>query len=359
MDDKAGTLVDKSAITFIANQEYFQEPSGGGNDIYSDLHALKNLGYKVNLLTINELGKLSKLETKEAISIKSLGDDVLFFSGFLSAERLCKIFPIELMENKKIINIKDVHFFRELRSEILLKKKTNHQMVMKRELRIYKACDIVLCYNDKEMVMLQKLLPKTNIQLHTYYDPTFIKNPKFKYNERLVFAGNFNHLPNLDGIEHLISYLTKFIEDKGLELNVYGPGSIEKLEKYKDLSWLKIHGEVKNREAIYSDGGIFISPIRFGSGIKIKIIEAALSSMPIIATTESVEGLPLLGEDTFLPYKTKYELFNRINCLRNFKEQLKKISNHAFKVINNHFNENAIRRNFERELLKIGVKKDG
>ena len=309
-------------ISFIANEEYFKEPSGGGNDIYSDLHALKSLGYKVNLLTINELGKLSKIETKETVSIKSLGNDVLFFSGFLSAERLCKIFPIELMENKKIINIKDVHFFRELRSEILLKKKTNHQMVMKRELRIYKACDLVLCYNDKEMVLLQKLLPKTNIQLHTYYDPTFIRNPEFRFNKRLVFAGNFNHIPNLDGVHHLISDLTGFIEDKGLELNISGPGSLEKLVEYKNLSWLKVHGQVSNRHDIYKDGGIFISPLRFGSGIKIKLIEAALSSMPIISTPESIEGLPFQEIKSAIVYRSKQDLsFSIISVLENHNAQ--------------------------------------
>ena len=358
MNDKAGTLVDKSAITFIANQEYFQEPSGGGNDIYSDLHALKNLGYKVNLLTINELGKLSKLETKEAVSIKSLGNDVLFFSGFLSAERLCKIFPIELMENKKIINIKDVHFFRELRSEILLKKKTNHQMVMKRELRIYKACDLVLCYNDKEMVMLQKLLPKTNIQLHTYYDPTFTRNSEFRFNKRLVFAGNFNHIPNLDGVQHLISDLTGFIEDKGIELNVYGPGSEEKLAEYKNLPWLKVHGQVANRQDIYKDGGIFISPIRFGSGIKIKLIEAALSSMPIIATPESIEGLPIQDELSFFLYKAKEGLYKILLSLGESLDLQRNCSHAAYQVMVEYSKESKAKNALNSQLVEAtGIKR--
>ncbi|MBT8637308.1 glycosyltransferase family 4 protein [Polynucleobacter paneuropaeus] len=342
-------------ISFIANEEYFKEPSGGGNDIYSDLHALKSLGYKVNLLTINELGKLSKIETKETVSIKSLGNDVLFFSGFLSAERLCKIFPIELMENKKIINIKDVHFFRELRSEILLKKKTNHQMVMKRELRIYKACDLVLCYNDKEMVMLQKLLPKTNIQLHTYYDPTFIRNSEFKFNKRLVFAGNFNHIPNLDGVHHLISDLTGFIEDKDLELNIYGPGSIEKLAEYKNLPWLKVHGQVSNRHDIYKDGGIFISPIRFGSGIKIKLIEAALSSMPIIATAESVEGMPLKDSKTIIAYKSNPDIKTEISKLIENQELQKELSENAFKEIKKYSNNRLLQSNLSYFLGEITI----
>ena len=340
-------------ISFIANEEYFKEPSGGGNDIYSDLHALKSLGYKVNLLTINELGKLSKIETKETVSIKSLGNDVLFFSGFLSAERLCKIFPIELMENKKIINIKDVHFFRELRSEILLKKKTNHQMVMKRELRIYKACDLVLCYNDKEMVLLQKLLPKTNIQLHTYYDPTFIRNPEFRFNKRLVFAGNFNHIPNLDGVHHLISDLTGFIEDKDLGLNIYGPGSIEKLAEYKNLPWLKVHGQVANKQDIYKDGGIFISPLRFGSGIKIKIIEAALSSIPIIATPESMEGFQHHNLSAYFLYKSKNELHNKIESLLKNRSLQESTAKQAYIEIERKCNSNHIKSILETSIRAL------
>ncbi len=331
-----------STITFIANKEYFQEPSGGGNDIHSDVNALQSLGYKVNLLTINITGILTSKNTKKIVPFKDLGESILFFSGFLSAERLCQIFPIELMKNKKVINIKDVHFFRELRSEILLKK-TNHAIVMERELTIYKACDLILCYNDKEMLMLKRLLPKSNIHLHTYFDPAFIINHKFRYNERLVFAGNFNHLPNLDGIEHLISDLSNLIEDKGIELDIYGPGSIEKLKKYTNLPWLKIHGEVKNRQEIYSAGGIFISPLRFGSGIKVKIIEAALSSMPIISTQESIEGLPLQDTKSVIIYKSKPELQNVFKLLSKNQELQRKISESAFKEMKRYSNKRKIK----------------
>jgi hypothetical protein len=53
-------------ISFIANEEYFLEPSGGGSDILSDLYTLEGMGYKLNLLTINRLGKLRTIQNKKS-----------------------------------------------------------------------------------------------------------------------------------------------------------------------------------------------------------------------------------------------------------------------------------------------------
>jgi glycosyltransferase involved in cell wall biosynthesis len=342
-------------ISLIANEEYFLEPSGGGNDIYSDFYLLRSLGLSSRIITISEIGEKKELNSKRLLVDKDFKNDVLFFSGFISAERFSKQVPLPQLKNKKIINIKDVHFFRELRSEMLLVKKSNHQNVMTRELKIYSSCDLILCYNLKEMTLLKKLLPSNQFQMHTYFDANFISNSTFKKNNRLLFAGNFNHLPNLDGVNKLILDLKGFIENKNTNLDIYGPESINKLSEFSDLSWIRLCGTVPNKEDIYKDGGIFISPIRFGSGIKIKLIEAALSSLPIIATPESVEGMPLENLNSVLLYKSKNELHHHLETLliNDFLQQ--QLADSAFQEMQMFSNEAIAIKNLAEGLASINI----
>ena len=106
---------------------------------------------------------------------------------------------------------------------------------------------------------------------------------------------------------------------------------------------------------IYKKGGVFLSPIRYGSGIKIKIIEAALSHLPIIATPESLEGLGLVKNESVLVYESSEELANILefvnDCTINKKNDLYEIANAGFnsiyKITNPNFAKNKLMEAFK------------
>jgi glycosyltransferase involved in cell wall biosynthesis len=54
-------------------------------------------------------------------------------------------------------------------------------------------------------------------------------------------------------------------------------------------------GFVKDLEKIYSNTGAFIIPLRIGSGIRIKIINAMTRGLPIVSTTVGCEGMDVMN----------------------------------------------------------------
>jgi glycosyltransferase involved in cell wall biosynthesis len=50
-------------------------------------------------------------------------------------------------------------------------------------------------------------------------------------------------------------------------------------------------GEVASLDAVYAISRVSIAPVRFGSGVKGKVIEAALHGLPVIGTTVAWEGI--------------------------------------------------------------------
>ena len=72
------------------------------------------------------------------------------------------------------------------------------------------------------------------------------------------------------------------------------PDSI--LERHNGCD-IKIHGFVEDLSQLYADAAVFISPLRFGSGIKIKILDAMARGLPVVATSTALEGLPFVEAD--------------------------------------------------------------
>jgi len=326
------------SVAFIACEEYFNGPSGGGNDIVSDCFCLNKIGFNVKLLVIDLNGVIRNSDNGEVINPSKILENVIYFSGFLSAERLYKKINPILFINKKIINIKDVHFFRELRFEMLTGINKNHDSIMKRELLIYQNCDLVLSYNERESSLLKLLRPNINIHTNYYFNPNFKPINFFNPIKRLVFVGNFDHYPNLDAINTFVIESGDFLLSSGFYLEIFGPGSLEKINIPEHLNGVIIvKGMVNSSIDIYRDGGIFLAPIRFGSGIKIKIIEAALCHLPIIARPEAIEGLPLVHDKSVYLYNNRAELSLLISKISssNFRNSLEflKISQNAYNSI--------------------------
>lgn len=326
-------------LFLIANEEYLSSQSGGGNDIKSDLYALQKIFKEVHIIA------LERKQKNDAIKNINKGVDCLFFSGFLSFERFfSQTNPIDFRKNLRITNIKDLHFFRELRVEMLTRVNSgNHKKIMDREMTVYKYSDVVLSYSDDEIRLISTLDNNINIQKHYYYNPHFPKNNKFKFNKNLIFIGNFEHGPNLDGI---VSFDGKYeFNPDDFTFKIYGQHAIEKLRTIKLRNEFNIIGEINDPLECYSEGGLFISPIRFGGGIKIKIIEAALSKLPIVATPESVEGLNLIPGESYIPLTDNANFQKTLNLFKVKDPSIKKIADAGFNAISKISNEQLVHEN--------------
>ena len=336
-------------LFLIANEEYLSSQSGGGNDVKSDLHALQKIFKEVRVIS------LARNYKNDTIKNITKGVDYLFFSGFLSFERFFRqVNPIDFRENKRITNVKDLHFFRELRFEILSGDNSGkHKAIMERELTVYKYSDLILSYSDDEIRLINRLDQGINIKKHFYHNPEFIPpSPEgFKYNNKLVFIGNFEHQPNLDGI---LSFDSNFYFNKSeFIFEIYGKYAKEKLFNRQLRNNFNIIGEVKSPAECYAQGGLFISPIRYGGGIKIKIIEAALSSLQIVATPESVEGLNLTPNLSYIPLSNNAHLNDTLIKFKEKDINLRKIAHQGRKSISQISNEKIVYENLNQTIQSL------
>ncbi len=143
-------------------------------------------------------------------------------------------------------------------------------------------------------------------------------NQPFVFKNKLAFLGPDNHYPNLDGVDWFLEKIWPGVSIKfpDLQFEIIGNWSQKNLERYKNISKIKFSGYVKKLETSL-DGAIMIVPLRIGGGMRMKILEGASFSCPIISTRVGAEGLPVIDNEQCLLADTESEFSAAIDKLLN------------------------------------------
>lgn len=135
-------------------------------------------------------------------------------------------------------------------------------------------------------------------------------NSFFKFGYTITFLGGETHFPNKDAVDWFIENCWDRLINRfpNLTLNIIGSWSDETIAKYNVEKTIKFKGFVDDLSKELANT-IFIVPIRIGSGIRMKIIEAINIGCPIISTTVGMEGLDFIDNRDFLLANSSEDFF--------------------------------------------------
>lgn len=106
-----------------------------------------------------------------------------------------------------------------------------------------------------------------------------------------------------------------------------------------------MHGFVSDEvlATFYSECRISVVPLRYGAGIKGKVIEAMKSGIPVMTTSVGAEGI--VGAEDILAVEDDADAFaERIAALYNNEEKLAAMSRAGCEYVRTHYGpENALR----------------
>jgi glycosyltransferase involved in cell wall biosynthesis len=237
--------------------------------------------------------------------------DIVIFDRFTSEEqfgwRVASILPNAL----RIIDSEDLHFLRKTREQLLIKKgfpfsdeKTistclNNDFTY-REIASMLRSDMNLIISDYELQILETNFPFSKEQLN--YLPltpsgTIVQND-FSNRIDFVFAGNFLHQPNRDAIIYL-KLIWKQLKSQlpDAKIHVFGAYGDEKILNLHDAdNDFLIHGWVEDLSIELAKARILLAPLRFGAGIKSKILESFQVGTPVATTPIGSEGIASVDE---------------------------------------------------------------
>ncbi len=110
--------------------------------------------------------------------------------------------------------------------------------------------------------------------------------------DTLLFVGNFDHPPNRDAAQWLCSEIMPRVWSERASVKVWLVGrnptpDVEALGSGRIRVW----GEVSSVVEYLQQCALFVAPLRQGSGMRIKLLEALLAGAPVLTTTLGAQGL--------------------------------------------------------------------
>lgn len=167
-------------------------------------------------------------------------------------------------------------------------------------------------------------------------------NLKFsnKYKCNFIFLGSLDYLSNSESIEWFLKNVWNKLDVFNLDINLIIGGknpNLQLVEKIERSNNVVLYKNFKSKIDIIPKNSIFISPIKNGAGMKVKIAEALSMGLSVIGTTES-----FIGYEEVLDLNRDYLI--EINEAEKFKSLILNISKDGFK--NNEANLKELFRNF-------------
>lgn len=249
--------------------------------------------------------------------------------------------------NAKIIYYgHDLHFLREKREYELTKEQSvleQSEKNKKREFDIMKKSDCIYYPSDVEVNEIKKYDNTLNVKRLQAYIYEDLKKIDYDFSKRkdLLFVGGFSHKPNIDAIEWFVREIFPAVIDKypNIVLNVVGSNPTKEIIELKSKN-INVTGYVTDEELerYYSNARLVIVPLRYGAGIKGKVIGAMAKGVPIITTSIGAEGIEDT-DDLFIISDSAEKFADNIKEYYEDEIFLKNISCKYYNYINKYFSQ--------------------
>lgn len=144
-----------------------------------------------------------------------------------------------------------------------------------------------------------------------YFSP--VKNEK---TYELIFIGNMSYPPNIDAAEFLVNEIMPHVWKKFPDAKVLLAGASPHLRVSSLASKkIKVSGWLDDIREAYGSGKIFIAPMRIGTGLQNKLLEAMAMQIPCITTPLANDALQADEGKQILIGETAQELAECISKL--------------------------------------------
>lgn len=172
----------------------------------------------------------------------------------------------------------------------------------------------------------------------------------------LIFVGNLSYRPNIDGLRWFLTEVWPSLRDavSGVSFMVAGSNPDQQLSRLCQQDGVELIVSPHDLRPLYELADAAVVPLRFGSGSRIKILEAGSYGVPVISTFAGAEGLEIQPEQhAFLSNETASGFVQAcVECLANRTDALSRSDAMQVFIRENHDRRDIVA-DLHRTLQKI------
>jgi hypothetical protein len=300
--------------------------------------------------------------------ISELNPSVVVFDRFMTEEQYGWRVAEQCPNVLRILDTEDFHGLRKAR-ELALKQNVEVSLkhfqndITKREIASMYRCDLSLIISEAEIDILTH---RFNIHKNLLYylpfliEPISEKNkkqlPTFEERQHFVTIGNFLHAPNYDSVLYLKQTIWPLIKKElpKAELHVYGAYESQKVSQlHNKKEGFFIKGFTEDVTKVMQNAKICLASLRFGAGLKGKLVDAMQNGTPCAMSTIASEGM--FGElqpNGFIENKSE-DFAKKAVELYNDATLWKAQQRNGFRILNQRFNKIDFESEFTSLILQL------
>jgi glycosyltransferase involved in cell wall biosynthesis len=343
-------------------------------DAFNHMKILGSIGYQVSFIPADSLLFREKYTTDlQRIGVECLyspyvqsvdeyiiqnGKDynVVFLCRAFNASKYIDTVRKYCPRAKVVFSTVDLNYLREMR-RAKIEKSVNlivaAQQVRKIELDVMKKANCTLVVSEKELEMLRAELPDVNI-VHLPLITSIGNREEVPFTERkdIFFVGGYLHLPNIDAVRYFFTEIWPLIQPRvpGVKFYIIGANPPEEIQNLAGPDVIVL-GHVDDLSGFFNGCRLSVAPIRYGAGIKGKVLHSLGYGLPVVASSIAIEGTGLIDNEQILVADAPQAFADDVVRLYNDEELWRKLSQNGLEFFKENYSFEVGRQNFI-ELMK-------
>jgi len=176
--------------------------------------------------------------------------------------------------------------------------------IRKWEASLYKSFGLIITNSEVDEAEVRRLARGTpTLTIGNGVDADFFAPAgRAPHPERLIFTGVMNYSPNEDAVVYFCEEIFPVVraQQPSAEFWIVGKDPTPTVQALSRHTNVHVTGGVPDMRPYLEEAGIFVCPLRYGAGIKNKILAALAMRKPVIATRVSIDGLDLVDNRELL-----------------------------------------------------------
>ena len=360
---EAERTVKRRAI-FIDSTVLTPDQDAGSAAALQHILALMALGYKVTFVPADNMAQINPY----TLSLQKLGieclyapyywsveeifrklrvkPDLVYLHRFANASKYANLVKQYSPDCFTVYNVADLHSLRQ-RRELAVSGSTGNEPRVSEdaELAVMRQVDAVVVHSSVEADLLRKKIPE--LRVHVVPWTVLARPPAKAFEDRFgyAFIGSYGHAPNLDAANYLAREIAPRVN--GSERSITGflvgsnpPPQLASLEAEN----LKVLGYVPDLTNLLHRLRCTAAPLRFGAGLKGKVLESFAHGIPCVMSEVAAEGLNLSSQMKWLVARSPAEFAKKLSAVHEDRCLNEDLAAHGLEVIRKYYCADATRR---------------
>lgn len=340
----------------------------GSVAILSHMQALQRLGYEVNFIPAESLAPdstaIAALESagircchapyyasvEEVLRRQQDGFEVIYLHRVANASKYLALARQYARRARIVYSVADLHHLRILRQaqiegrpELL----SHSRRLQRAECLAASAADVVLTHSTAEAAWLRQAVKGVNVHVVPWaVQPRAGLNrpePPWSARRGVAFIGNFAFEPNLDAAHYLVGEIMPLVwgTDSSIQCLLVGSHMPEGIKRLGGPGVVVV-GQVPDLDPVFQTVRLSIAPLRYGAGIKGKVISSLAAGVPCVMSPTAAEGLALGESGNAMTGADAQALAALVLMLHSDEERWRKLARMGRDFIASEFSEECV-----------------